>query len=120
MQAIGWKAGAFVKLYNANRDRSVNVAIDNSAVGASILSFVKKNPSGISGLYTDVSAKLKTHHAQVCGDAFRSKDWPSGNSEFGGMLRRLTPAIESKGIIVELRRQNQGFTCRIMTSHPRA
>ena len=113
MQSMGKDPGYFLACYHRNQNRSVMRAIDSSPLGAAIVSYMSRNPGGLSGSYTQASDKLRAHAVSIAGQSFRARDWPADNGEFGTALRRLIPALERNAIRAETARKNTGFTCLI-------
>ena len=106
------RPGHFLRLYRDARAQAVQGAIDNTPLGAAIVSYLSENPEGLDLTYTNAWTTLRSHYETEHG--VPTRNWPEPGKEFGNALRRLQPALRQVGIEVEiLPRSKHGYGCRI-------
>src|SRR5262249_40524659 len=58
-RAMGFEEWEFVETYKANRNRSMMVAVEGSAVGRAVMKFLKRWPEGYKGKMATLYDKLE-------------------------------------------------------------
>lgn len=98
--ALPWKTGEFGKAYKLNRDRMIDIAIENDHVAMAIVKFTSGDKFGDywSGTPTDLLGILNTiTNPRIT----RLKGWPQAANHFSNRLRRAQTFLRTKGIDIE-------------------
>lgn len=96
-EALGWKKGSFIKIYNNNRDDANRQALETSPVAAAVWKLMQREVEW-AGTPTQLLRRL----AGVVGeDAKRSKRLPSAPNALSAEMKRLAPALRAIGIQAE-------------------
>jgi hypothetical protein len=90
-QAHGELAGAFLRRYAEMRRGSIHATIDASPVGAALLEFLERTPTGYCGPLRVLLGALDSSRGVGSG-------WPRSPKGLGDALRRLAPALRQIGI----------------------
>ena len=113
-QSLGKPSGYFCNTYRALRDGSISALLAGSPLGSAILSYLGENNGQIFGSYTHVHDQLLHHQTTKGGVTSTLDGWPKRGKAFGNELRRLTPALQQKGISVRVTGpKKDGFYCSI-------
>ena len=94
--ALGWHAGDFLEAFLANRRAAVDTTIEADPIGPALCELVAANDW--EGAATELLTKLAE---LVAPDVPKSRIWPAAN-KLRGRLRRLQPALRTKGIVLDL------------------
>lgn len=99
-EALGWKAGSFVRAYVANRADANDLALEASPVVPGLRAFVASLLDGSwSGTSTELLRQLE---ARADDAAKRLKSWPGNPKALSDALIRLAPNLRQAGIDVEI------------------
>jgi hypothetical protein len=107
-RAMGFREWEFVDAYYANRNGMMIAAVEASAVGRVVTTFIEKNPEGFAGQMTVLYNKLESYKPAN----LTIHDWPKTPSKLSTELRRLMQPLEAIGIVcaVEVDRRDVGGT----------
>jgi hypothetical protein len=94
--ALGWHAGDFLEAFLENRRGAVDTTIEADPIGPALCELVAK--SDWQGPATELLSALA---GLVGPDVPKSRIWPAAN-KLRGRLRRLQPALRTKGIVLDL------------------
>jgi len=95
--ALGLRPGEFVDAYTAARSQANDLAIESSAVGPTVLSFMADRVSW-TGTTKDLLAEL----VELADDSTkRQRGWPGTPRGLSGALRRLGPNLRAAGVEYE-------------------
>jgi hypothetical protein len=83
----------FLGAYRANRQESVQLSLESSAVGTTIQTLVNSGP--FEGTYTELLEKLSVATSE---EIRKSKIWPKNARALSSVLRRLAPLLRADGI----------------------
>lgn len=104
---VPWEPGAFMDAYSGNRAAAVDSAIEASAIGTTLVSWLNGRES-----WTGTASDLLSELDSVATDRVRGGPrWPKSGRGMSGALRRLAPAFRAQGV---------GITWPERTSHVRA
>lgn len=90
------KYNSLVDIYNANRNLATDQGIDSDPFATAIIKLMS-NKEKWTGTVTDA---LKLLSNNIGFDVTKTQNWPSAN-KFKDRVRRIAPALRSKGIIFE-------------------
>jgi putative DNA primase/helicase len=108
--AFGWKSGAFLTVYNENRDSADEMALDASPIGPTLMTFMKKQTEW-KGTPTELLEALNA----AAGETVRDRGWPRKANTLSGHLKRIAPNLRRLGIDVTLgERESTGAKRRII------
>jgi hypothetical protein len=97
-RACGWKRGAFLTAYEANRASAHEVVLEGSPLVSPLKALMKMRADEWTGTATDLLQELGT----IAGDDEKKKKaWPKDAGALGGKLKRLAPSLRAIGIVVE-------------------
>ena len=99
--SLGWPAGTFLKVYEANRAEAQNRAVESSPVGALIVDLAEREEW--SGTATELLGRLREE-----ADSDEERQLPKNASTLSNMLSRITPNLRSFGVLVVRDRQGNG------------
>jgi putative DNA primase/helicase len=94
--ALGWERGDFLKAYTRNRQGAVDTTIEADPIGPALQTLVAVKDW--EGTPTKLLEELAFHVAEPVR---KSRAWPSA-IKLRGRLRRLGPALRTKGIVLDL------------------
>ena len=92
--SFGWREGTFLDAYMRNRGDAVSIAIEASAVGTPILTFMASQAVW-QGTPTEFLVALENVADQRTKER---KDWPKTGKGMTDALKRLAPALRTLGI----------------------
>jgi hypothetical protein len=101
--ALGWKPGAFQKVYRRNRNETASEGLEGDVVVEAIQCYLDSAGAGavaLEGTSTSVMSTLQIYAKPDCSD------WPTTATLFSERLRRLAPGLLSLGIQVSFRKTN--------------
>jgi len=97
--SFGWKVGTFMREYENNRHRLIDIAIEADPVALSVIDMIEKeNGYKWSGKASDLLEALKS---QVGDQVTRLKSWPKQPNFLSNKLRRCATSLREKGISIE-------------------
>ena len=102
---LGWERHSFVRLFAQRQTEAVNVQLDSSLVAQELLCFL----SGTRAIWSGTASELLS----ALSDSVRAKtgtiprDWPKTPLTLSNELRRLGPALGTRGISVASTRTNK-------------
>lgn len=117
MQALGYKAGSFQTIYNANRQSSIDSALESSCVAQAISKMVYNHPVANEPLV--FYGTMKTLLAELSCYCQNAEGWPRTPKALSDALKRQMPALKSVGIEVaptnkvERVAEDRGYTVKI-------
>jgi hypothetical protein len=98
--ALGWEQGRFLRAYNGNRDNADEVAIDASAIGPMLRSFLAELGEG--GVWEGTASELLVKLNERASDAAKKEqDWPKRTNSLAGQVKRLAPHLRRIGYDVQ-------------------
>lgn len=94
---LGWKAGAFLRAYGANRAAANALALEASPVAAVVRAFMSLNREW-AGTATELlkELSLKAHET-----VRRQRSWPKNARSLSSALRRLAANLREVGLQIE-------------------
>ncbi|HMI88548.1 MAG TPA: bifunctional DNA primase/polymerase [Polyangiaceae bacterium] len=95
--ALAWPPGAFMRAYAANRVHVASAAVEGDLIASVICEFVDKR-----GEWEGTATHLMRELAAFVGDAARTRAWPTTPMQLSNRLRRLSPALRTRGVEVDL------------------
>jgi hypothetical protein len=106
-RALGWKDGAFLEAYKANRSEASAQALEDSAVATAVRTLMKDRDA-----WEGIATELLTALSALAGDAVvkdKERRWPKTGRGLAGQLRRLAPLLRRVGIepILDLPREGK-------------
>jgi hypothetical protein len=106
-RALGWKDGAFLEAYKANRSEASLQALEDSAVATAVRTLMKDRDA-----WEGIATELLTALSALAGDAVvkdKERRWPKTGRGLAGQLRRLAPLLRRVGIepILDLPREGK-------------
>jgi len=97
--SFGWKEGTFMREYENNRHRLIDIAIEADPVALAVIDMIEKeNGYKWSGKASDLLEALKS---QVGDQVTRLKSWPKQPNFLSNKLRRCATSLREKGISIE-------------------
>jgi len=93
LPALGFTSAEFLSAYTSNRDSLAEMAIEASPVASALVAFMDARDT-----WTGSSADLLGRLADANQTAANSPAWPRSAKGLLGTLRRLAPALRSRGI----------------------
>ena len=96
--AIRWSAEDFDRTYRANRNEASEAAIEDDPIAPHILSFLERQKEKSWQGTTD---QLWTRIKEIAGEAARAMNFPQSSVALGRALRRIEPALATRGVILE-------------------
>jgi hypothetical protein len=103
-RAIGRKAGAFLRVYDANRRDASETLIEGNLVADAVRQLADRcqssNPPGWEGTASQLLVSLTA----TLGDRAKSKYWPKDATRLAGTLRKLAASLRMTGVSVRFRR----------------
>ena len=109
--ALEWKPGTFMQAYSANQDAGVEVALEASPFGETLLKFMTSSCKSWHGTATDLLNELE----RIAHDrAVRSQSWPKSGKGAASTLRRLSPLFRRMGITIDQQHREAGTGRRIV------
>ncbi len=112
-----WKAGDFIRAYEANRRDATETVLNAESVAEALLSFMDTRTS-----WTGTATALLSELAELSGeDTRRDREWPKNARALSGRLNRLAPALRESGIEIEHDKSKDKKRARLLTlSHATA
>lgn len=95
--ALGWAAGSFLDAYRANLERGHEGVLDSAPLAGLVLEFVRERGEWKG----DLPTLLEDLGRRVPETGPRPKWWPRNPRALSGALRRLAPALRSRGLWLE-------------------
>ena len=102
--ALGWEEGAFLGVYNDQREAAVDVEIEASPVAIALLAYLDEHEKIEPVSATTLLPCLVPYHTHN-GTRRQEKAWPESPRSLGRELARIAPAMRQRGYLV---RQAQG------------
>jgi hypothetical protein len=97
--SFGWKEGTFMRAYENNRLRLIDIAIEADPVALAVIDMIEKeNGYKWSGKASDLLEILKS---KVGEQVTRLKSWPKQPNFLSNNLRRCATSLREKGISIE-------------------
>jgi len=96
--AFGWKPGTFIRKYENNQKRLVDIAIEGDNVAIAIVRLIQLHRDHE---WSGTASDLLQHTAGANQDLSSIKSWPKQANVFSGRLRRAAAALREKGIEIE-------------------
>jgi hypothetical protein len=116
--SLGWSQGKFLQAYRDNAKAAIDFALESSVVGIAVLDLVGREaglPADMADFgFSDDRAGLIYHGTATAlldklqGDTSESKrqrGWPLSSGGLSNILRRLAPALRTRGIDIEFLRE---------------
>ena len=100
---LGWETGAFMEVYNKNRESAIEIGIESDVVAQVIIDLSSNGEW--RGTMTELLEKLTV---QISSRIAASKTWPKSSSALSDRLRRLAPVLREVGIELEFSREGSG------------
>jgi putative DNA primase/helicase len=96
--AIHWSAEDFDRAYRANRNEASEAAIEDDPIAPHILSLLERqNEKSWQGTTDQLWTRIK----EIAGEAARAMNFPQSSVALGRALRRIEPALATRGVILE-------------------
>jgi hypothetical protein len=111
---LGWDFNAFQAAYGGNRSQSVDTELDASPLTAPLMELAAAHHGEWRGTATTLLTILTT----VADAASKGRRWPTDATRLSGDLRRLAPALRTRGIEVSFERENSGARTRLVVIKP--
>ena len=100
--ALGLDPEDFLRAYAVNRRDAVELAIGAHPVSVAILRLIERESA-----WEGTATQLLERFVEVSErDEFQSDDWPKNPAGLGSELRRVEPALEESGILVDYYKTN--------------
>lgn len=115
-EALPWERGTFMRVYEANRSRLIDTAIESDPVATSIKNFMVslKQTSG-KNIWCGSPSTLDTILPSFApGNSARTKVWPQAPNALSDRLRRAKTSLRERGI--EIKRGKSGNRFITITS----
>ena len=126
MSAFGWTAAEFLRAYEANRQEAVARVLEADPVAEAVIAFARQAYSwerfgegtvdesvrvwkGTAGALLGALAQL------VPEDTRRERGWPPDGARLSGRLRRVAPALRTKGNRLDFGRCREGTVHRLIS-----
>jgi len=101
--ALPWENGTFLKEYNHNRERLVDIALEADPVAPIVVNFIETY-----GAFSGTATQLLTTLNQFAPKEVQSlRNYPKQPNMLSNKLRRCAPALRKKGIIFERSKSGQ-------------
>lgn len=97
--ALGWEPSEFFAAYDANRRDLEAEVVDSDAVAQAIIGMVGESSSDFLWEGT-ATWLLELLTAKVSDVVKRSRAWPQASNALGNRIKRLTPLLRKRGIIL--------------------
>jgi hypothetical protein len=99
---------SFNQLYDANRGDSLVNALDSSPAALAVIEMMHDRKFEWIGMLKELKTELENSYHQD------GEGWPKSAKGLGGILRRMSPAMNEVGVGIEfLRRKNNGGRVRV-------
>jgi putative DNA primase/helicase len=95
--ALGWEPGTFLAAYLANREGAIEQALEADPLGDAVCQLVEHEDWG--GTPSALLARLSE---KVSDPERKLPSWPKAANKLRDRLRRLAPALRTKGIELDL------------------
>jgi hypothetical protein len=96
--AFGWEHGTFIRAYENNQKRLVDIAIEADIVAVEIVRLIQSHRDHEwSGTATELLRQTESLNPELSS----LKIWPKQANVFSGRLRRAAAALREKGIEIE-------------------
>ncbi len=113
-RAMGEPAGTFLRSLRANRDEAATIVLESSTIAGAIMALLRDQPQWEG----EADELLTLLPAFVEAGSGRGRHWPQSPRGMSGALRRIVPALRTRGIVVTFRRaSNQDRRRLIMIRH---
>ncbi|CAK0775999.1 hypothetical protein CCP3SC15_530008 [Gammaproteobacteria bacterium] len=99
--ALGWTPGSFMRVYDKNQHEAIEIGVESSPVGATLLELLEIRGGSWTGKPTD----LLTDLTNKAGPLAKSKAWPQSTKGLKNILHRLAPSLRKMGVMVEEHRR---------------
>lgn len=99
---LGWKAGAFMAVYDANRETANNALVEDSVLWPPLEKLLTEEREWL-GTAAELLDALTKRAAEA---VTRAREWPKKPRGLSGQLRRLAPSLGIAGVRVEFDRDN--------------
>lgn len=96
-QTLGWPAGSFLAALDESQVEASEGALEAEVFAEPLMAFVKKRSEWLGTMTELLSALTATVEDEVA----RRRDWPKTPAQLGTRLRRIAPALRSRGFEVE-------------------
>jgi hypothetical protein len=113
--SFGWKEGTFMRAYENNRLRLIDIAIEADPVALAVIDMIEKEKIyKWSGKASDLLEALKS---QVGDQVTRLKTWPKQPNLLSNKLRRCATSLREKGISIEWTKSGDRIITITKTAH---
>jgi hypothetical protein len=101
--AFGWQSGEFLAIYNARRDESAAILLDNDPVSAALEAiFAQRAAAGFDEWQGTAAELRKQIFDQTSEQDRKSKSLPATDKSLIGKLRLLAPGLRKKAVEMDL------------------
>ena len=110
--AFGWQPGAFLALYDTNRDEADELVVESEPIGPTLRAFIDAR-----GTWDGTADELLAALSEMAGEkATRAKEWPKTARGLSGRVKRIAPSLLRLGYSVETgKRETTGEKRRLIT-----
>jgi hypothetical protein len=112
--ALKWKAGAFMAAYDKNQGDAIEVGVEASPVGSTLLELLRDG-----GKWIGSPTHLLNELTSKAGNLARSKAWPQSTKGLSNILKRLAPSLRRLGVSVEGGKDGHGNRSYSITQIPK-
>ena len=95
--ALGLEHGEFMRVYRERVESMVDDVIEASPIGTALLSVLERHSKPLETTMTDLAPLLEDE----VPEAQRGRDWPNTPQKLAHQVRRLAPALRSRGVSVK-------------------
>jgi hypothetical protein len=107
---LGWKPGAFMAVYDANRETANNALVEDSVLWPPLRKLLAEEPVWL-GTAAELLDALATRATEA---VTRNREWPKKPRGLSGHLRRLAPSLSVAGVRVQFDRDNSKSRNRLI------
>jgi hypothetical protein len=93
---LGIQGGSFMRAYTANQDQAVEMGLDASPVGSTLLQLLEDNDCRLIATPTELFEKL----TELAGVMAKSRAWPLSVKGLKNAIERLKPSLRRIGVEV--------------------
>lgn len=101
---LGWKDGAFLRAYAANRTEAIETGLESDYVAVAVRHLMSGQELW-EGTATELLDELALHTKD---EIKRGRCWPKNNRSLSNRVRRIAPALRAGGLTVEFERETTG------------
>jgi len=92
---FGWKSGKFLDAFVNNQGESIHIELEASPLASAFLQLCERKEQG----FETTAQELLDELDGIAGDK-KPRNWPRSANGLGGALRRLAPALKTRGFLI--------------------